>query len=140
MTVKRFEDLKIWQQAKGLANLIYHLTGTSTFKYDKGLSDQSRRAAVSVMANIAEGFERGSNKEFIQFLFIAKGSCGELRSHLILAQERGYITPEQHTQAREMALGVSTMVYNFITYLQNTKVKGKRCQKTSATVTTTSTS
>jgi four helix bundle protein len=140
MTVKRFEDLKIWQQAKDLANLIYDLTGTNTFKCDKSLMDQSRRAAVSVMANIAEGFERGSNKEFIQFLFIAKGSCGELRSHLIFAQERGYITPAQHTQAREMASGISTMVYNFITYLLNTKVKGKRCPKTSATASTNSTS
>ncbi|MBI5805482.1 four helix bundle protein [candidate division TA06 bacterium] len=66
-------------------------------------------------------------------MFIAKGSCGELRSHLIFAQERGYISPAQHTQAREMALGISTMVYNFIIYLQNTKVKGKRCQ-TSSTI------
>jgi four helix bundle protein len=139
MTVKRFEDLKIWQQAKELANLIYDLTGTNAFKGDRSLTDQSRRAAVSVMANIAEGFERGSNKEFIQFLFIAKGSCGELRSHLILAQDRCYITPVQHTQAREMALGISTMVYNFITYLQNTKVKGKRCQ-TSSTISTKATS
>jgi len=139
MTVKRFEDLKIWQQAKELANLIYDLTGTNTFKGDRSLTDQSRRAAVSVMANIAEGFERGSNKEFIQFLFIAKGSCGELRSHLILAQELGYITPAQHIQAREMTLGISTMVYNFITYLQSTKIKGKRCQ-TSSTISTKATS
>ncbi|HAD82540.1 MAG: hypothetical protein A2509_01490 [Candidatus Edwardsbacteria bacterium RIFOXYD12_FULL_50_11] len=128
MTVKRFEELKVWQQAKELANLVYDFTNNSNFGRDRILADQTRRAAVSIMANIAEGFERGSNKEFIQFLFIAKGSCGELRSHLIFANERKYIHQDNFVRAVEMAAGISTMLFKFITYLQKVNVKSKRSQ------------
>lgn len=75
-----FEDLKVWQKARELANLIYSVTRQETCSRDFGLVDQIRRAAVSVISNIAEGFERGSYTEFIQFLYIAKGSCGEVRA------------------------------------------------------------
>ncbi len=127
MTVKNFEELKVWQQAKQIASLIYEYTGQKTFERDRMLVDQMRRAAVSIMANIAEGFERGSNKEFVQFLFIAKGSSGELRSHLILSHERGYVTTAQYEKAREMAAGQSAMLNHFIRYLQSTDMKRKRC-------------
>lgn len=132
MTAKNFEELKIWQQAKQIALLVYDYTEQRTFYRDRILVDQMRRAAVSVMANIAEGFERGNNKEFIQFLFISKGSCGELRSHLILACERKYLTQEQYLKAREMIAGQSSMTNSFIKYLQTTDLKRKRC-KTSST-------
>ncbi|MDQ7797503.1 MAG: four helix bundle protein [Candidatus Edwardsbacteria bacterium] len=128
MTVKRFEELKIWQQAKELANLVYDFTNNPSFSKDRILTDQARRASVSIMANIAEGFERGSNKEFIQFLFIAKGSCGELRSHLIFANERKYINQEDFVTAIDMAAGISNMLFKFITYLQKSNIKSKRSQ------------
>jgi four helix bundle protein len=74
MAVKNFEDLNVWQQARQLTQEVYRLTKTENFLKDFGLWDQIRRAAVSVMSNIAEGFERGGNQEFLQFLYIAKGS------------------------------------------------------------------
>ena len=139
MTVKSIEELKVWQQAKQIASLIYDFTEQKTYDRDRMLIDQMRRAAVSVMANIAEGFERGSNKEFVQFLFIAKGSCGELRSHLILSHERGYITTTQYEQAREKTAGQSAMINHFIRYLRTTDMKRKRC-RTSETFPTSPTS
>ena len=85
MQIKSFEDLEIWQIAKGLAVKIYSLSRAPRFSKDFSLRDQMRRAAVSIMSNIAEGFERGGNQEFVQFLYIAKGSCGEVRSQLYVA-------------------------------------------------------
>ncbi len=129
MTAKNFEELLVWQQAKKIALLIYDYTEQRSFYRDRILVDQMRRAAVSVMANIAEGFERGNNKEFVQFLFISKGSCGELRSHLVLACERKYITQDQYQAARTKVAGQSSMTHNFIKYLQTTDMKRKRCRR-----------
>jgi four helix bundle protein len=89
--VARFEELVAWQKARSLTSQIYRATETGTISRDFGLKDQLRRAAVSIMANIAEGFERGKPTEFHQFLSIAKGSCGELRSHLYVAVDAGYL-------------------------------------------------
>jgi four helix bundle protein len=93
--VERFEDLRIWQSAFALSKEIYRITSDGLFSRDFGLRDQMRRAAVSVMSNIAEGFERHSNQDFSRFLAIARGSCAEVRSQLYLAHFLGYITPEQ---------------------------------------------
>jgi four helix bundle protein len=82
MPVKYFEDLEVWKEARHLTREVYRITSDSKFSKDFGLSNQSQRAAVSIMSNIAEGFERGGNPEFIQFLYVAKGSCGEARSQL----------------------------------------------------------
>lgn len=84
-TAKRFEELKVWQKAKELTNLIYQLSSSGSFARDFGLKDQMRRAAVSVMSNIAEGFESQTQALFIQFLGRAKGSVGELRAQLYIA-------------------------------------------------------
>jgi four helix bundle protein len=83
--IKRFEDIKAWQAARELVSAVYRVSGKGKFEKDFGLRDQIRRAAVSVMSNIAEGFERCSDKEFNRFLYIAKGSAGEVRSHLFVA-------------------------------------------------------
>ncbi|TAK06448.1 four helix bundle protein, partial [bacterium] len=91
MAVKSFEDLEVWKETRRLSKEIYAATQDAKFSKDFGLRDQIRRAAVSVMSNIAEGFERGGNQEFIQFLYIAKGSCGEVRSQLYVALDQGYI-------------------------------------------------
>jgi len=84
---QRFEDMPVWQKAKELTVWIYQATGNDKLKHEFSLRDQIRRSAISISSNIAEGFERGSTKEFIQFLFIAKGSVGELRSQIIIARE-----------------------------------------------------
>ncbi len=107
MGVSRFEDLVAWQKARELTKSIYLLTATERFSRDFGLKDQIQRAAVSIMSNIAEGFERAGKAEFHQFLVIAKGSCAEVRSQLYIALDTGYITDDQfekvHSQAEEVA-------------------------------------
>lgn len=92
--VERFEDLIAWQKARQLTAEIYRITSQGEFAKDFGLRDQIRRAAVSVMSNIAEGFDRGSRGEFHQFLVVAKASCAEVRSQLYVAQDIGYIVQE----------------------------------------------
>ena len=93
MQVRTFEDLEIWKDARALTREIYQLTRDSKFSNDFALRDQIRRAAVSIMSNIAEGFERGGNQEFIQFLYVAKASCGEVRSQLYVTLDQSYIAP-----------------------------------------------
>jgi four helix bundle protein len=93
--VERFEDLVAWQKARTLTREIYEITRQAGFAKDFGLSNQIQRAAVSIMSNIAEGFERGSRGEFHQFLSIAKSSCAELRSQLYVALDIGYIDQDQ---------------------------------------------
>ena len=90
-TVERFEDLQVWQMAHDLSVAIYGLTREGEFSKDWGLRDQIQRASVSVMSNIAEGFERYSKQEFKQFLSIARGSCAEVRSQIQLAKSLGYV-------------------------------------------------
>ena len=92
--VERFEDLIAWQKARQLTSSIYRIISLSDFARDFGLRDQIRRAVVSVMSNIAEGFDRGSRSKFHQFLVIAKASCAEVRSQLYVAQDVGYIDQE----------------------------------------------
>jgi len=92
--VERFEDLIAWQKARQLTVEIYRITAQGEFAKDFGLRDQIRRAAVSVMSNIAEGFDRGSRGEFHQFLVVAKASCAEVRSQLYVALDVGYIVQE----------------------------------------------
>ena len=93
--MKNFEDLDIWKQARQLTQQIYTLTKADKFSRDHALRDQIQRAAISVMSNIAEGFERGGHQEFIQFLYVAKASCGEVRSQLCVALDQGYIPEPQ---------------------------------------------
>ncbi len=107
MGVQRFEDLIAWQKARQLAADIYRVTGKGAFARDFGLHDQIQRAAVSVMSNIAEGFDRSSRAEFHQFLVIAKGSCAEVRSQLYVAADIGHIGEAEfdqlHAQTEELS-------------------------------------
>lgn len=96
-----FKDLKVWQQAKLLAVKIYEITNKDPFQKDFGLKDQIRRAAVSVPSNIAEGDERGSNKDSVRFIFIAKGSLAELQTQLEIAHEVGYLKKEVMEELNE---------------------------------------
>jgi four helix bundle protein len=109
--IECFEDLEVWKEAMRLCIKIYDLL--QAYK-DYGFKDQIQRAAVSVPSNISEGYERQTNKEFIQFLYIAKGSCGELRTQLYLAKELKYIESEQFKMLLEKAKYLSSMLYSFI--------------------------
>ena len=92
MKIKKFEDLKSWKKARQLTNAVYEATATGSFARDFGLKDQIRRASISILSNIAEGFERGGDREFLQFLAMAKGSCGEVRAQLYVAIDQGYLS------------------------------------------------
>ena len=126
MVAKRFEDLIIWQKARAFARLVYSLTRGSAFAKDFGLKDQIRRAAVSVRSNIAEGFERNGNVEFKNFLFIAKGSCGEVRSQLHTAWDVGYLNQDEFDEAVASSVGLSRMISTFITSLKSSPYKGSK--------------
>jgi four helix bundle protein len=117
-TARQFEDLAVWQEARQLVAAVYQSTKQRAFQADFGLRDQIRRAAVSTMSNIAEGFERGSRKEFIQFLNIAKGSNGEVRSQLQAALDQKYISDAEFIVLRDSAILLSKKLSAFIRYLE----------------------
>lgn len=118
MNVERFEELDAWKVARELANLVYALGRESGFSKDYSFKDQIQRAAVSAMNNIAEGFERGSNKDFAKFLFIARGSVGEVRSMLYLASDQKYITDEQFKEAHNLCMRGSQLCWGLIKHLR----------------------
>lgn len=117
-TAKRFEDLEVWQRAKELTNLIYSLSSVGSFSRDFGLRDQMRRAGVSILSNIAEGFESQTQLLFIQFLSRAKGSAGELRAQLYIALEQEYIAANEFQTAYSLAETCSKQLASFIRYLE----------------------
>ena len=118
-TAKRFEDLEVWQKAKELTNSIYRISSSGAFARDFGLRDQMRRASVSIMSNIAEGFESQTQALFIQYLGHAKGSAGELRAQLYIALEQNYITEEEFNSAFALAEICSKQLARFIQYLES---------------------
>ena len=109
-TFRQFEDIQAWKDAMVLADAVYSASREGPFAKDFGLRDQMRRAAVSVSSNIAEGFERDSKTEFVRFLAIAKGSVGELRSQLYLANRQGYLDDETFERLRALAFDVSRKI------------------------------
>lgn len=115
--IERFEEIKAWGMAKELVVTVYQITGKGKFLQDFGLRDQIRRASISAMSNIAEGFERGSKAEFSRFLKIAKGSCGEVRSQLYVAEALKYIDQHQFISAKVQAEDLSKALSGFISYL-----------------------
>ncbi|HRK91212.1 MAG TPA: four helix bundle protein [Anaerolineales bacterium] len=117
-TAKRFEDLEVWQRAKDLTNLIYKYSTDGTFARDFGLRDQMRRAAVSIMSNIAEGFESQTQVQFIKYLGLAKGSAGELRAQLYIARDQGYISEENFSELFLLAEICSKQLARIIQYLE----------------------
>jgi len=125
-SIQKFEDIEAWQKARELTWQVYTLSGSGQFSRDFGLRDQIRRAAVSIMSNIAEGFERGSNKEFIQFLYIAKGSAGEVRAQLYVALDQGYIDRKNFDSLSRDVAEISRMISGFITYLSKSNFKGEK--------------
>ena len=126
---KSFEELPVWQKARELVKLIYSLTKKEPFCRDFSLVDQIRRAATSVMSNIAEGFERGSNTEFIQFLYIAKGSAGETRTQLYIAFDQNYITADEFKKGCALCKDVSGQLSGLIDYLKGSRLKGEKFKR-----------
>ena len=120
-TIECFEDIEAWRDARTLVKKIYEITGKGGFSRDFGLRDQIRRAAVSTMSNIAEGFERASNKEFVRFLYMAKGSAGEVRSQLYAAADLGYLEEQRSDELIGFVETVSRRIAGFIKYLKSTR-------------------
>ena len=126
MTIERFEDIEAWKEARVLVNLVYKAIGLNEmFRKDYRLVNQIQGAAVSTMSNIAEGFSRRSNKEFIQFLFISKSSAAEVQSQLYVALDQKYIDNETFENTYAQAETVSKLNSGFIKYLRSQLKKPK---------------
>ena len=124
--VRDFEELTIFQKARELSKKIYPITQRGDFKNDFRFVEQIRAAAGSIMDNIAEGFERTGNKEFLNFLYIAKGSCGEVRSQLIRANDIGYLTPEEYDELYTECRKLSAGIMNFIKEIKSSEKVGAK--------------
>ena len=125
-TVRSFEELEIWQLAREIARDVYELTKKELFSRDFSLVDQIRRSSGSSMDNIAEGFERSGNKEFIQFLSVAKGSAGETRSQLYRAYDQKYIDKDEFDLLYTKLIELSSKMKSFMNYLKTTSYKGQK--------------
>jgi four helix bundle protein len=122
MIITRFEDIESWKKARKLTNNIYGVTKRTEFYEDKSLCYQIQKASTSIMSNIAEGFEHQSDKEFIKYLYIAKGSAGEVRSQLYISLDQGYISKNEFQELYYQVMSISKLISKFIIYL-------KTCQK-----------
>lgn len=141
-TIKKFEDIDAWKAGRVFCEKLGELIDKGVFKSNHRLIHQLEGSAGSIMDNIAEGFERGSRKEFIQFLDYAKGSCGECRSQLYRAADRHYISKNEFDELYLLLIRISIMIQKFIDYLQKTLIEGTRrksdsYQKTTQTAQTT---
>lgn len=116
--IRRFQEIEAWKKARELAKEIYAVTGADGFSRDLSLRDQMRRAAVSIVSNIAEGFARQTDREFVQFLYMARGSASELQSQLYVASDLGYLGREDFTRLYGMADEVSRLISRFVRYLK----------------------
>jgi four helix bundle protein len=125
-TIERFEDIEAWTHAREVTRLIYEISSKGTFAKDFALRDQIRRAAISILSNIAEGFERSGNREFFNFLAIAKGSCGEVRSQLYIAFDQGYLGGSEFDELLMKLSETSRVIAGFMRYLRKTDLRGDK--------------
>ncbi len=121
--IKNFEELEVWKLSMELCTEIYKLTNTELFSRDFGLKDQIRRSAISVPSNISEGYERDGNNQFLYFLAISKGSCGELRTQLRIAFNLEYINETDYLILKDKCIQTSKQLSGFIKYLKEFKKK-----------------
>jgi len=124
-----FEDLHIYQQARELINNIYTITKSSDFSRDFQLVNQIRKAAISILSNIAEGYERGSTTELIQYLYIAKGSCGEVRAQMQIAKDQCYLQDNEYQRIYNLCKLINGMISNFMAHLQKTDYQGEKISR-----------
>ena len=120
--IERFEDMECWKIARELTKMVYKISSVGELARDFGLRDQIRRASVSILSNIAEEFERGRDKEFLQFLAMAKGSCGEVRSQLYVAFDQSYIDEKHFKEIFDKAIEVSQIISGLIKYLRQSEL------------------
>ncbi len=128
-SIKQFEDLICWQKARELTKFVYDISKYRDFNMDRGLQDQIRRASVSVMSNIAEGFDRGTRQEFLNYLFIAKGSCGEVKTQLYIANDIGYIDISKFRYGLQLCDETSRLIQSFIYKLKTGGKTGLQYKK-----------
>jgi len=128
-TFQNFEEIEAWQKARLLTKEIYRISKKGPFSRDYGLCDQIRRSSTSIMANIAEGFERSGTGEFLQFLSIAKGSAGEVKSHLYVALDQEYLDEATFNRLYEVSAEVNKMIGGLMNYLRTSKLKGVKYKK-----------
>ena len=123
---KRFEDLEVWRCSRQLFRAVDETTRSGSLAKDFGLRDQMRSSAISIVSNIAEGFERDGDQEFMQFLSVAKGSCGELRAQLYLAMDADHIDQHTFRQLHASAVSVSRQLSGLVSYLHKRKKYGRK--------------
>lgn len=128
--VKTFEDLIVFQKARELCKDVYAITNIAPFKDDYRFVQQIRAAAGSIMDNIAEGFERDGNKEFINFLYIAKGSCGEVKSQILRAKDVGFIEAEKANSLYQDCVEIGKLLFSLISFIRNSELTGKKYRTT----------
>jgi four helix bundle protein len=131
--INRFEDLEAWRLAREITRQVYVLSKRERLSRDFALRDQIRRSAVSIMSNIAEGFERDGDREFANFLSIAKGSLGELRSQLYAALDQNYLTAEEFHGIVELTDRNSRQISGLMKYLRTSELRGAKFRATAAT-------
>ena len=124
MKINRFEDLEIWQETRELCKVVYRITSVPPFCNDFKFRDQIRSSSGSAMDNIAEGFDRGGNKEFSQFLSISRGSTGEVRSQSYRAYDVGHIDEEKFNELLERTDSISRKTFNLMQHLKTSDFKG----------------
>lgn len=125
-TINSVKELKVWQKARELARIVYKFSSLGAFMIDRELSAQINAAAGSVMDNIAEGFGRRGNREFISFLSIASGSLAEVRSQILRAHDRSYISAVSLEETLELINEISKMISSLIGYLKQTDQRGQK--------------
>ena len=125
-TFKKFEEIECWKKARELTRRVYEVSGKGNFAKDFGLKDQIRRAAVSIMSNIAEGHDRSGTGEFVQFLANAKGSAAEVRCQLYVALDQGYINDNDFHELTNLATDTGRMIAGLMTYLRGSAYKGTK--------------
>ncbi len=125
-TIEKFEDIEAWKRAREVTKKIYEISSSGEFSRDFSLKDQMRRSSVSIMSNIAEGFERDGNREFVNFLSIAKGSCGEARSQLYVALDQNYVTPIEFNWTYNYLNETGRMIGGLMNYLNQSNLKGRK--------------
>ena len=127
--IERFEDIESWKLARDTVNHVYTVTRGEPFSRDFALCNQIRRAAISILSNIAEGFERSGNKEFLQLLSIAKGSCGEVRAQLYIALDQRYLDEATFEEISDKHMATSRLISGFMRYLQRSDLRGSKFQQ-----------
>jgi four helix bundle protein len=125
-TIKRFQEIKAWQKARELTRVVYDFSNRAPLNRDFALRDQMRRACISILSNIAEGFERSGSGEFRQFLSVAKGSAAELEAQLYVALDQKYISEAEFNELQQLSRETQSLLAGFMDYLKNSKIRGQK--------------